>query len=73
MVENNKKKSQKMSRDKNLDFTIFQHLCSGSYPSKIAKDLNISKQKVDYYISSLKERDLIQFEHQGFWKVLQNY
>lgn len=73
MVEINQKRVKISSRDKNLDFPIFQQIASGSYPSQIAKDLHISKQKVDYYISSLKARDLIQMEHQGVWKVLQNY
>lgn len=76
MDEKDKKESkrvQKSSRAQNLDFTIFQHICHGSYPSKIARDLGMSKTRIDYYIASLKARDLIQMKHQGVWISLQNY
>lgn len=67
------KRVKKTTRRSNLDFDIFQQICHGSYPAQIAKDLNISKQRVDYHISSLKERNLIEMKGIGVWVALRNY
>ncbi len=61
------------TRRVNFDFTIFQHIARGSWPMKISKDLNLSKQRVGYYISSLKDRNLIKMNHQGVWEIVRNY
>lgn len=72
-MEKRVKRVKKTTRHKNFYFSIYNHIKEGSYPSKIAKDLNISKQRVNYYIASLKERNLIQFLHQGVWKTTRDY
>lgn len=48
-----------MKRSKNLYLTIYQLIRAGDYPNKIAKDLDISKQKVKYYTDFLQEREII--------------
>ena len=67
------KEVQKTTRSTNLDFDIFMHIVKGSYPSKIAKELGISKSNVNYYISSLKERKLIEMRGRGAWIAVKNY
>ncbi len=67
------KRVKETTGKKDFYFLIYQRIKEGSWPSKIAGDLNFSKQRVNYYITSLKERDLIQFVHQGVWKILRDY
>jgi len=64
---------QKSTHNKDLDFVIFCHIARGSYPSKIAKEMEISKTRANYHIASLKERDLIAMKGQGVWIALKNY
>lgn len=67
------KKVKKTTGRKNFDFTIFQEISEGSYPAKIARDLGVSRQVVDYHISSLKDRKLIKMLGQGAWITVQDY
>lgn len=48
-----------MKTSKNFYFTIYRLIQAGDYPSKIAQDLDISKQKVKYYTDFLQERKII--------------
>jgi hypothetical protein len=58
-----------MSTRKFLLHHIFEELKKGKNPSKIAKDLSISKQKTQYYIGKLKREGYIQKKGYGVWEV----
>ncbi|HEB47324.1 MAG TPA: ArsR family transcriptional regulator [Candidatus Pacearchaeota archaeon] len=73
MTEKPSKSIQKSIRGLNLDFSIFQQIVKGSWPAKIAKDFDMSPTRIDYHISSLKERNLIEMKSQGNWIALKNY
>ena len=67
------KRVQKFYRGTNLDFLTFQQIVNGSYPTKIASEFGMSKSRISYHISSLKERGLIEMDAQALWSVLKNY
>lgn len=56
-----------------FDFRIYNKIAEGLWPSKIAKLFNVSPQRIDYHISSLKERNLIHMNGQGNWIVINSY
>lgn len=58
-----------MTRNFKLYLTIFELIKEGKNPSQIAKQLNISKQKLSYYTKKLKERSFIQKKGYGTWEV----
>lgn len=49
--------------------TIINKLKQGLYPAKICKELNISKQSLNYYISTLKQQGIIIKKGYGLWEV----
>lgn len=57
----------------NLDLFVFQQLSRGLNPSKISQQFNLKKQRVDYYLSSLKERGLIKKVGYGTYEILKPY
>ena len=60
-----------MKRGKNSYFylTVFNLLKNGKNPAKIKKELNISKQALNYYLSSLKHSGFIRKIGYGTWEV----
>lgn len=57
----------------NLDLFVFQQIKAGLNPAKISQQFNLKKQRVDYYLSSLKERGLIKKVGYGTYEILKNY
>jgi len=53
----------------NLDFTIFNLIKQGMNPSKISKELKISKQKINYYTRKMLERGDVVKKGYGIWEV----
>lgn len=49
--------------------TIIDGLNFGKYPQKIAEELSISKQKINYYIRNLKKQGVIEKKGYGVWEV----
>jgi hypothetical protein len=66
----NKKEVKITSGGTNLYFTIFEALKSGLNPAKICLNLGISKQSLQYYLSSLKADFKIRKLGYGTWEVL---
>ena len=52
--------------------SIINSLLAGQYPSQIARNLKISKQKVAYYIRKLKDEGLIKNIGYGVWETSKN-
>lgn len=65
------KKSTKTS--KNFYFTVFSHLQQGLNPAQICKELSISKQKLNYYLSSLKRSGFIEKIGYGVWTISKEF
>jgi len=55
----------------NQDFylTLVNLLRQGNNPSKISKELSISKQRLNYYLSLLKKKGIIEKKGYGTWEV----
>lgn len=53
---------------KNLYLSIYELIKRGKNPSKICKELSISKQKLYYYTHKLKEKGLIEKLGYGVWR-----
>lgn len=68
MVKEVKTMFKKQVKNKFL-LDILQHLESGKSPSQFSKEKNISKQKLNYYIRQLKDKDLIKKIGYGVWEV----
>ena len=60
-------------KSKNFYFTILEYIKLNYYPMQIATKLNISKQKLNYYISTLKAQGCIRKLSQGAWLYLKPY
>jgi len=58
-----------MVSKENFYFTILELLKEGKNPTLISKQLNISKQKISYYIHKFKERGYIEKKGYGTWEV----
>lgn len=71
--ERGKKKEMKQPASKNLDLFIFEQLKAGLNPSKISQQFNLSKQRISYHLSSLKERGLIKKIGYGTYEILGEY
>lgn len=63
----------KQPASKNLDLFIFEQLKAGLNPSKISQQFNLSKQRISYHLSSLKERGLIKKIGYGTYEILGEY
>ena len=68
-VKRGKKEVKKLDKSLDLYLTIINSLEKGIYPSKIAKNLDITKQNLNYYISILKKKKLINKIGYGVWIV----
>lgn len=63
------KEVKKRSKKKNFYLTVFNLIKEGKSPSNICKILNISKQRLQYYIGKLKDRGNISKIGYGTWEV----
>ena len=63
------KEVQKSTRKYNLYLTVYSLLKQGLNPSKICKKLNIKKQSLNYYLSSLKRSGCIEKVGYGVWEI----
>lgn len=61
------------SGSKSFYLTIVQHLARGTRPSKICLEEGISKQKLNYYLSTLKESGFIRKIGYGTWEVVKEF
>jgi DNA-binding Lrp family transcriptional regulator len=61
---------KKIALGYNFYFTVFSRLKQGIHPSKIAEQLGMSKQNINYYISSLKREGYIKKIGYGVWEIV---
>lgn len=59
--------------DKNLYLSTLERIKRGDNPTKICKDLNIKKQNLNYYISTLKREGCIDKIGYGCWVYLKPF
>ena len=62
-----------MGRGTNLYLSILLRIKQGDNPSKISKELGIKKQRLNYYIATLKREGCIEKISYGTWKYLKDY
>lgn len=67
------KEVKKSIRKKDFYLSIYLQLKQGLYPSQIARELKCSKQKVSYYLSSLKKAGLVKKIGYGVWEVVKEF
>jgi len=67
------KQVKTQSRSKNFYLTVYNHIKQGIMPSDICKEFNISKQKLNYYLSSLKRAGCIKKIGYGVWEISGNF
>lgn len=65
--------SKQTSKQKDVYFTLFEGIKAGKNPSKLAKELNISKQNINRYIRTLKAENLIRKIGYGTWEVIGSF
>ena len=63
-------KSKRSKKNKSFYLSIFNLIKEGKRPSKISKELNITKQRLQYYLSSLKKKGYIKKVGYGTWEIL---
>jgi len=73
MIKEVKKSTRGGKRSKNFYFTVFSLLKQGLTPAKICEDLSISKQKLNYYLSSLKRSGFIEKIGYGVWAISKEF
>lgn len=61
-----------MTSNKNFYLTILELLKEGKNPTQISKELNISKQKISYYTTTLKQLGFIEKKGYGVWNILKS-
>jgi hypothetical protein len=66
-------KEVKKQRSKNFYFIVFQAIKKGWMPTKICKELGITKQALNYYLSSLKRQGFIQKIGYGTWEIQRDF
>lgn len=59
-------------RSKNFYLIVLQHIRQGSNPAEISKNLKITKQQLNYYISTLKKLGCIEKIGYGTWKYVKD-
>ncbi len=62
-----------MERGKNLYLSILQHIKRGHNPTQICEKLGMKKQRINYYISSLKKAGCIEKIGYGVWKYIKPF
>ena len=73
MVKEVKKTTTLKKRSKNFYLYVFNHIKKGLRPSKICEDQAISKQKLNYYLASLKRSGFIEKLGYGVWKTSKEF
>jgi len=68
-----KKEVQKTTAPKNLYLYIFNQIKQGLRPSQICKELGVTKQKLNYYLSSLKSKGFISKIGYGVWEISKEF
>lgn len=67
------KEVKNRSGSKNFYLSLLKHLNQGLKPIDIANELNISKQRLQYYLSSLKKAGIIKKIGYGAWVQVKEY
>lgn len=67
------KEVKKSSRKENFYLSVLEGLNQGLNPSKISEKLSISKQRLQYYLSSLKRQGVIEKIGYGTWKQVKKF
>lgn len=62
-----------MERGKNFYLYTLDRIKEGKSPSQISKELSISKQRLNFYISSLKKAGSIQKLGYGTWEFIKDF
>lgn len=63
-----------MKRGKNFYLlSVLQQIQSGKSPAQISKDLDVSKQKINYYVGKLKKEGCIEKIGYGVWKYIKPF
>lgn len=68
-LRNKKIEEVKNHKSKNFYLIVYNHIKEGTRPSEISKNFNISKQKINYYVSSLKRSGFIKKIGYGVWEI----
>lgn len=63
------KEVKKEVKSQNFYLSIFNQIREGKRPAQIKKELNISKQNLQYYINKLKKEGYISKKGYGVWEV----
>ncbi len=66
-------KEVKIKTSKNFYLLVFQHLKQGIRPSKICEKLGITKQRLNYYLATLKRDGFVKKIGYGVWEILKDY
>ncbi len=61
---------KKSKESKNLYLEIYDKFKEISYPSKIAREIGMTKQNLEYYLSFFKEEGIIECKGRAYWIVL---
>lgn len=64
---------RKTSTKEDLNLLVYNKIQSGKRPSEIAKELNIKKSSLQYYIDYLKDNGFIAKVGYGTWEVRKKY
>ena len=64
---------KKQLESKNFYLYVFNQIKNGVRPSNICKNLRISKQKLNYYITTLKHSGFIKRIGYGVWEILKEF
>jgi len=63
------KQVKNQQRSKNFYLTVYNQIKKGVRPSIVCKEFNISKQKLNYYLSTLKRAECIKKIGYGVWEI----
>ena len=61
-----------MVKSKTFYYIVYSHIKEGKSPIQISQTLNISKQRVNYYISFLKNKGIIRKNKSGIFEILKD-
>lgn len=64
--------SKKITSKQDFYFILFDLLKQNKNPTTISKELNISKQKINYYMKKLKEFGIVEKKGYGVWELKTN-
>ena len=69
MEKKNDFEEVKKDKGKSFYLTVYEQVKEGARPSNICKTFNISKQRLNYYLSSLKRSGMIKKIGYGVWEI----